>query len=632
MGQVYSACSRPFSAIQSIGELYDPELSISEIFQAIKLGDADRVSRLLEEYHFDLTIPDPATGDTMLHRAIEYHHEDVVARLLSHAARDPAVLNARGRYQDTPLVRAAVMQRVPLMLALFNEGGRVDDPHLNTWLMNWKPGQRRGWQLAAELLVRAQGDISEALKLAVQYEDPCIANMYRLAGASCIPALRLGAQAIRWMARYTCIRGEDALEVLEHAQRSGDTETINALLASDTVCEVIFGLTNYSGNSRVALIRQLVATGTDAAKLVSVVVDRYKQTLQEEFRMYDYGKFLLKGRWVLRDLIAAGLPTAHALVEQSRHPGSIMVPLLIELGADVPGALPQLEPTAAANLASMALESILKKKGLSEANKTEKLQEIIRKGGADGAMNLACLLCERSTLLDDVVRLIRCGATLSKALIMALVDLVYSAEHDRTPGQVAGELPGRRMFRKLIEAGVDLSPVVTALHHDSAGHTMPSGPRGAPTLQDAISAIRYAQLQHLLGKTSLSLAEKTEAVKVMISQDAKQAAGELLRDAVLANHPATMKLLVLAGAPAIDTFMELGRQLVPGATDLMLKTRALIHLGADFQPAMRQLTANANAYVAAGDLTAAENEREALRQLGFTVALVMQRSAVIQTQ
>lgn len=632
MGQVYSVCSRPFSAIQSIGELYDPELSISEVFQAIELGDADRVSRLLEENHFDLTVPDVATGDTMLHRAIAYHHEDVVARLLSHAAQDPAVLNARDRFQETPLVRAAVMQHVPLMLAVFNEGGRVDDPDLTTWLMNWKPGQRCGWRLAAELLVRAQGDISEALKLAVQYEDPCIANMYRLAGASCIPAFRLGAQTIRWMARYSCIRGDDALAVLEHAQRSGDTETINALLASDTACEVIFGLTNGSDKFMVALIRQFVATGMDAAELVSVVVDRYKRTLQGEFRNYDYGKFLLKGRRVLRNLIAAGLPTAQALVEQSRHPGSIMVPLLIELGADVPGALPQLEPTVAANLASMALESILQKKGLSEANKTEKLQEIIRKGGADGATNLACLLCERSTSLDDVVRLIRCGAMLSKALIMALVDLVYNAEHDRTPDGAAGELPGRRVFRKLIEAGVDFSPVVTALHHVSAGHTMPSGPRGAPTLQDAISAIRYAQLQHLLGKTSLSLAEKTAAVKAMIRQDAKQAAGELLRDAVLANHSATMKLLVLAGAPATDIFMELGRRLFSGATDLMLKTRALIHLGADFQSAMRQLTANVNAYVAAGDLTAAENEREALRQLGFAVALVMQRSAVIQTQ
>lgn len=630
MGLIHSACLRPFSAIQTIGEFDDPEFSTYEVFQAIEGGDVDRVSRLLEENYYDLTVPDKATGDTMLHRAIACGHDDVVVRLLIHAAQDPAILNAQDACRYTPLVRAAVMKNVALMQVLFEQGGRVDDGYWALWLTSWEPGKRCGWPLAAEFLVRAQGDISEALRLAVQYRQPGIAEMYRSAGASCIPAMGLGADAIRWMSDCECIRGEDALSVLTHAQRSGNAETSSALLSSDTVYKAIYGMADQSDKSMAALIQRFYAAGADAEALVSTAVARYKQSRQAEgfYDDFDRGTLMPKGFRVLRNLISIGLPTARELANQSRCDDVSMMRILIDLGVDVPGAMLQLEASDAANLAFWALKSVLQQKGLSEANKAVKLQAIIRNGGAGGAAELACLLAKRPGPLDDVVLLIRCGATLSNALCRALVDRVHEAEHDRTTEQVPGESPERRVFRQLIDAGIDFSPVVMALHQEIASRTIPSGRHGKPTSQDALSVIRYAQLQHLLSKASLSIAEKIVEVSAMIGQDAKQAAGNLLRDAVITNHAATMKLLILAGAPATEILMELSSQLLPGETDPILKTEALVHLGADFQPALRQLMKSVEAYTSAGDLGSVEKAQEALRQLGFTVALVMQRAAV----
>lgn len=100
-------------------------------------------------------------------------------------------------------------------------------------------------------------------------------------------------------------------------------------------------------------------------------------------------------------------------------------------------------------------------------------------------------------------------------------------------------------------------------------------------------------------------------------------AAERLRDAATAAHWATMKVMVLAEVPATDAFVSLSRLSVDREAQTKSLMAWLVRLGADYQPAMKQLSSNAEAYAQQEEHELARSEQAALTSLSVVVAAEM---------
>jgi len=619
MGLIQSTVSRALSAVQTTGEMPDPEFAAHEILDAIEKGDVDTVARVLGEVGYDASARDD-DGYTILHRALLCDKSQIVELLLQHGANDPAILNEKDFQGRTPLVLAASVKNLPAMQILLNAGAHVDDADVNEFLD--RPGSSKGIcdpdAVVAELWIRAKGNISDAFTLSVAYGSPIGAKFYLSAGASTLGALGLGSRAIDRMSDWHCLRQKDVVERIEHVQRSGD-DPEHPLLCERAAFRVIYGMKDQSDESIGAVYRGFIAAGVDAEQLVSFVVKEYARFGNPGDFSHGADPHTPRSGYfhVLKSLIAIGAPTVHELVRQSRTDGNKAVAeSLVRMGADVLGAIPALNESDARRLAYVALKSVLEQHDVSKAHKADKLTAIVLAAGPGGAADLARDLTKNGGGLDDVKLLVSVGATISDELLLAVADRACHAE------QISERSAVHQLLRHLVDARVDYSSMEKARDSQNAICKTIADRHGDLASQEALDTIMYAQLQSLLSQPHLQIEDKVGLVSEMITQDAGPAAEKLLRDAVIEDHAATVKLLVSAGAPATTILVELSRRLSSGELKSMERTEALVRLGADYQPALRQLNENVKTYTAAGDLVSAENEREAFHQLGFRVALV----------
>lgn len=625
MGLIQDTVSRMISAVQTTGELPDPEFAAHEIFNAIEKGDVDTVSRVLDQVGYDATALDE-DGYTILHCALLGGNSQIVELVLQRGANDPAILNAKDFHGRTPLVLAASAKNLPVMQILLNAGAHVDDADVNEFLD--RPGSSRGIcdpdAVVAEILIRAKGDISDAFTLSVAYGSPIGAELYFSAGASSLGALNLGSRAIDRMSDWHCLRAEDVLARIEQVQRSGD-DPEHPLLCEKAAFRVIYGMKGQSDESIGAVYQGFIAAGVDAEQLVSLAVKEYARFGNPGDFSHGADPHTSRSGYfhVLKSLIAIGAPTVHELVRQSQTDGNkALSESLVRLGADVLGAIPALNESDARRLAYVALRTVLEQHDVSKAHKADKLTAIVLAAGPGGAADLARDLTKNGSSLDDVKLLVSVGATISDELLLAVADRACHAEQQRAPEQISERTPEHRFLRHLVDARVDYSSMEKARDSQNAICRTIAEHYGDLASQEALNTIMYAQLQSLLSEPRLLIEDTVGLVNEMITQDAGPAAEKLLRDAVIRDHAATVKLLVSAGASATTILVELSRRLPSGELKSMERTEALVRLGANYQPALWQLNENVKTYTAAGDLVSAENEREAFHQLGFRVALV----------
>lgn len=631
MGLVQSTISRALSEARTVGEIHDPELSAYELSEAIEKDDADAVLRVLNESGYDAIAHD-VDGYTMLQRAVSRGNSQIVEILLQHAGNDPAIVNAKDSRGFTPLVFAAMAKNVPVMQILLKAGARVDDADVEKLLDHADPRVHcHGSSVAAEMLVRAKGNISEAFTLSVRYGAGQGAELYFSAGASSLHALSLGSEAIKRMSNWHCVRAEDVLTRLEQVQRSGDADANRPLLSAEMAFRTIYGMTGQSDEAIAAVYQGFVAAGADAEQLVSFAVREYAIFERREDFSRELNLSTPRSDYfhVLRSLIAIGAPTTHEVIKRSQTDSKQVMESLVRLGADVLGAMPKLNESNARSLAYVALKTVLQQHGLSEEQKAEKLNAIIASGGASGAADLACDLTKDARSLDDVKRLLMGGATISDTLLLAVADRACHAEPGRPHAQTARRAPEYQLLRQLIDARVNDSSIESARDSRNAICNAIGERYGDLASQEALNMLMYAQLQSLLSQSLLSSEQKVVIVKEMRTQYANSAAEELLRDAVIGQHSATMKLLVLADVPATEAFLALSRMLYDGkVAGTKSKTEALVRHGADAEPAVAQLVENIKNYTAAGEVDRAQIEQGALIELRLAIASAIQSPAV----
>lgn len=632
MGQIHSLVSRTISAVQSTGELSDPVLSVHDIFQAIERSDSDTLSRMLDENQFDLTAFDETNGETILHRAISLGRDDITEMLLRRAEEDPRVLNAQDRQGDTPLMRAAAMGNVAVMKALVDAGGRVDD---SLTLVDVLPGDRESGKIAVALpalmLIKAQGDISTAFRFAVCFYKTGASKLFFDAGASTVSLLK-NLSHIEWMFARRFIRADDVFAAVDKARKSRNKETLEALTHPSKVLLTLDALADRDDKTIVAALKRFIDAGARGEDLLSAAVSRWvTQTRGEDPLRGDRDGHPAKGPddlGVIRLLISIGAPIAPELTKRHADPRSAdIVQKLIRLRADITGT-PEVPTTVNARrvdlIAHSALENLLRSSDLSEAEKISKLKALILDVGHDAADELARGMVREGRPLTDVRLLVLAGAPPTDRLLMALAVRAHKAEHKPTSSAKPVQSPERELIRQVMHLGADGRSTVEQLLDANQTQAKKKLNREAAVSLNAARIIMDYALPNLLGKESLSNAEKVAELKKLMTLGTRAGVGELasdlLLDAVNAGHWSTVKLMAIAEVPATKALVSLSKGLVEMNEVAEVNTIKLIHHGVDFRPAMEQLRNSVKAHTENGEHDAAKREQDALNALGVRIA------------
>lgn len=589
MGLVQSLVTRESSAMLSIGVLTPPDFSLNELFDAVQSGDTDTLPYMLDGGQVDLTCIDEVSGDTLLHRAISLGHGAITQLLMDKADNDPNVLNALDRQGYTPLMLAAAARNVTLMKALIDAGAGTDGS------MNL--GDLKGefnfftavtgaklCALTALFLIEARGDISKAFELAVKYEVPYAEKLYLDAGADAMSAAQHVPcpRGVKRMFDLGYVGVGDKLAILEQAKLTGHAELTRLLADYDELSSVLDHMQDRPDGEKIAVIRSFIsAEPSRAQSWGGWALHRCKN-----FRGGKWSDDAFKPKHFdyLKLMVSAGAQMEQTLVSMTVYGERVAIQRLVESGADVTGAVSYFRKSeyyVQNNHAqyidiltdAVTLKNLLQKDcALPEKGRIALLKVYIRDGMRDVANELIRDKVKAEHSLDAARLLILAGASATKALM----DL------GRETGDRAA---ARAIARQLIHVGADFAPAMNRLFEQSKEYKESGEPEAAKSALDAANLIASAALEHLLRADNMSEAEKISALKALMIAEAQPAVSELIRDTVKTGQSLDgVKLLILAGAWTTGVLMDLSREFT--CTETM---RRLIHIGANFLPAMKIL-------------------------------------------
>ncbi|WP_415792135.1 ankyrin repeat domain-containing protein [Bordetella tumulicola] len=615
-------------AMASIGELTEPPFSVQDIFDAVESGNAAALRIMLDEGQFDLTTADETNGETILHRAISLGRDEITEMLLQLAnEHDPRMLNAQDRQGSTPLMHAAVKRNVALMKALIDMQGKTNGD-VNSDLA------KRDVVVQTLMSIEAQHDIPRTFRRVFKCPQTHASNSYVDAEATTSYCVN---NAVAWLLQRDALRANDVVAALDYAKQSGDEQTALALTDPRTLLRSLDHLPERSDEQITAVLKRFIDAGANAADLVSAAASRCISTPQHMdsanpkmwFRIPQGPDDLA----VLRLLISVGAPTipeltkrnsafaSSALCQQGADvDGKFIVEKMISFGVDTRFAMQELHRLTKSEvnlLATHELEQILHQRVYaSKEEKISALQAVVLASGEAPAVALAREMVQKRALPESLEALILAGLSSTDLLI----DLSISASH--FPVMWAPRARLSQLMRQLIQSGTDPFSAATKLFktvEDKRGQMMNISTRRERKF--AARLIMRVALKNVLGTKDLSSTDKVaELRKWTGNESVKKVMGELLREAVEANHLATMKLMALAEVPATGAFISLARELGNWEESTHARTRELIRLGADFRPAMAQLVENVEGFSKIGKHSDAARDQEALHLLGVAIA------------
>ncbi|CAM4338174.1 hypothetical protein BOTU111921_24225 [Bordetella tumbae] len=240
MELMHSVSSRIASAIYSNEPRFPPGTKIpkDEVFHAVRRGDVDGLSYLLDQCQVDLTAIDD-DGETALHLAISIGRDGIAKLLLEKCGDAPLILNALDREGYTPLMRASAMAKVDLMQALVKKGGETNISAKVLWESFGMPMLHPDIA-APQILIEAEGELSKAFVIALIRCNILAAELYFYAGASTSFALeqlvnRHDVGPLQLLLVHQWASKSEVVTALGNALQSANTRAAKVLIPAAAV-------------------------------------------------------------------------------------------------------------------------------------------------------------------------------------------------------------------------------------------------------------------------------------------------------------------------------------------------------------------------------------------------------------
>jgi|GEM_PF-6315595 len=592
------------------------------VFNAIYAGDVQRIQTLCDDHEIDLTIMD-LYANTPLHLAIRLEQQDITDILLRQIGpNNVAVLITEDNNGYTPLMLATKQRNAHSMKCLvdigqyhptYNQIPLQNEKHLETFS-------------SAIILLEAQGDISKAFHLAIDYRVPEAAQLYFYAGANTSTALRSGIHTIQWLADQGLIHANDALTVLDEAVQANDTKTIAALTQPLVMLHALDNLAAPSDRTISDILNAFFRNGARAEKLLAALIDRlasshWTEAHRSEARNFD----------VLRLLLGMKTPCEAQMVKLVRNGGFTnlwIVTCMASYGADATAALRELRVVSehwGNSIARCALEHILHNVSLTNNEKIVALRNIIVEDQQNEAINVAVRTLVNDGPLEHVSLLISAGLPYDDMLLVELSSRAKPRE-DHAINIRAHLSPEQALtqhyIRHQINCGADFFSTKKILPITPETSSLKNGDIvEIQKCRITANIIMNATLQALLQDAGLSSAKKIAILhEWMKDERIKVGLSDLLFDIIEVGHLATAKLMILADVPATAAFIKISKHLLNHNPAAKTHTAHLTRLGADYQPALQQLLASAKTYANSGNHIAAEQEQNALNILSTYIA------------
>jgi ankyrin repeat protein len=681
----WSPSSIPSLAEEGIEDGGRHIVDIEEMTRILDNRDIAELSRVLDAGRFDLTQVDWRTGNTLLHQALLSSTHEMTELLITRVSQQsPEALSVQNRDGQTPLMLASAMGRIGLMQTLIQRGGQVGDCiPLQEIVPNAIYTKMGHAQIQARLLSEAKGDLNQALSLAYTFQHGASAQFFLNAGASPQSVLIQGREGVDWLHRIGVCKADTLPMLIEAARASEDSRVaLNYLLSAPFVMSVLdealydsVGLTDDQSRERTQeRLTSLVKAGVNGNELLAFVYQRHVSegfpdrhgtlSTQVSEKLYATSfdndaqeeEALRQARghgadyFIIRDLIALGVPAIDELVQQSiyerEHKAGSLSKDMIAAGADY-RAIFTLNKDGYTEARAGIISHVIAQVLLSEMSTEEKvadLKMLIKAGFEFSVQHRAYsfivdrLISERhyasnAQLLVAMECLEQAGVTPGWGTISQLGYQLQNDYSDQktvnavmTKAAEQGAMALSLLLRVIRVDTVYLCTKIKELEasaysawgrgnmYGSAGHTI-----------NSLKFLAEVGLRDVLTRSDMAIQDKAVALSQWSgSPIMDEIAGGLLNHAVQAKHLATVKLLVSSGIDATEAFVNVARDL-SDAQSMHKEPRIalLIKHGADYQPAVIALRHSINNYLGQGKFESAKAEQEALSRLEATIQQVI---------